>query len=151
MSSYEKTTIGKGTKKERKVPKTYVPKSLSKEDKKKQEKSILEKKARPKVKSFESKPSSFTERFKKKYGVNLNNKKFIHENIITYTGQKKIIEKGMAAYYGAGSRPNQSAQSWSLARLASVIMFGNAFKVDKDIAEKYGREKWLASRPARFK
>jgi hypothetical protein len=151
MSSYEKTTIGKGTKKERKVPKTYVPKSLSKEDKKKQEKSILEKKKRPKLKSFESKPSSFTERFKKKYGVNLNNKKFIHENIITYTGQKKIIEKGMAAYYSAGSRPNQSAQSWSLARLASVIMFGNAYKVDKDIAEKYGREKWLASRPAKFK
>ncbi len=151
MSSYEKTTIGEGTKKERKVPKTYVPKSLSKEDKKKQEKSILEKKSRPKLKSFKSKPSSFTERFKKKYGVNLTNKKFIHDNIITYTGQKKIIEKGMAAYYGSGSRPNQSPQSWSLARLASVIMFGSAYKVDKAIAEKYGREKWLASRPARFK
>ena len=37
---YKKITIGKGTEKERKIPQRYIPKSLSKEDKKKQEKSI---------------------------------------------------------------------------------------------------------------
>jgi len=144
-------TIGKGTKKERKVPKRYIPKSLSKEDKKKQEKSLLSKKKRPTVKSFKSKPSTHVEKFKKKYGKTMDDKKFINDNIITYAGQKKIIEKGIAAYYGGGSRPNQTPASWSKARLASVIMFGNAFKVDSAIAERYGREKWLSSRPARFK
>ena len=44
----KKIEIGKG-KNKRKVPQTYIPKELSKSDKKKQEKSILEKKERPKV------------------------------------------------------------------------------------------------------
>ena len=37
------------------LPKKYVPKSLSKEDRKKQIKSIKEEKPRPKVESFKSK------------------------------------------------------------------------------------------------
>jgi|TARA_R100000654_G_scaffold72731_1_gene104816 hypothetical protein len=151
MDKYEKTTIGKGTKKERKVPQRYIPKSLSAEDKKKQERSLLKKEKRPKLKSFESKPSPFVERFKKKYGVNIDNKKFINDNIITYAGQKKILDKGMAAYFGSGSRPNQTAASWSKARLASVIMYGAAYKVDKAIAEKHGRPKWLSGVPKKFK
>ena len=143
--SEKKTVIGKGTDKERKVPKRYVPKSLSPEDKKKQEKSLLEKKKRPKLESFKSKESPFVTKFKKKYGTVITNKKFINDNIITYTGQRKIIEKGMAAYYSSGSRPNQSPASWSNARLASVIMGGPALKVDRAIAEKHGREKWKSS------
>ena len=135
---------------DKKIPKQYVPDSLSKGDKEKQKKSIIEKKKRPKV-DFKSKPSSYVERFKKKYGKNMDNKKFINDNIITYAGQKKIIDKGMAAYYSSGSRPNQTPASWSKARLASVIMFGPAFKVDRDIAEKYGRTEWLASMPKRLK
>ena len=43
----------------------------------------------------------------------------------------------MGAYYSAGSRPNQTAGSWSRARLASVIMNGKARKVDIDIWNKY--------------
>ena len=143
--SEKKTVIGKGTKKERKVPKRYVPKSLSPQDKKKQEQSLLDKKKRPKLKSFKSKESPFVTKFKNKYGTVITNKKFIHDNIITYTGQKKIIEKGQAAYFSSGSRPNQSPASWSNARLASVIMGGPALKVDRAIAEKYGREKWKSS------
>tara|TARA_R110000823_G_scaffold255624_1_gene377650 strand:- start:81 stop:479 length:399 start_codon:yes stop_codon:yes gene_type:complete len=130
----------------KKIPEKYVPKSLTKTDKKKQVKSILEKKERPRVKSFKSKTSSHILKFKKKYNTNIDNKKFINDNIITYAGQKKILEKGVAAYYNSGSRPNQTAASWSKARLASVIMFGKAFNVDKAIAEKYGRDKWLASK-----
>ena len=34
----------------------------------------------------------------------------------------KVYKRGLGAYYSSGSRPNQTAQSWSRARLASVIV-----------------------------
>jgi hypothetical protein len=46
---------------------------------------------------------------------------------------KKIVRKGEGAYYSSGSRPNQTPQSWGLARLASAITGGNASVVDYDI------------------
>ena len=106
----------------KKIPKKYVPDSLTKADKKKQIKSIKEKTERPKLDSFKSKRSSWAEKFEKKYGYKINH---------------KILDKGRGAYYNGGSRPNQTAQSWALARLASVIMGGPARKVDKDIWAKY--------------
>jgi Skp family chaperone for outer membrane proteins len=119
------------------LPKKYVPASLSAEDRKKQIKSIKEKKSRPKVESFESKRSPFTERFEKKYGYKISNLGRISKEIIKRKGIDLIISKGMAAYYNTGSRPNQTPQSWSLARLASVILNGPARKVDKSIWDKY--------------
>jgi len=47
------------------------------------------------------------------------------------------MEKGKAAYFSGGSRPNQTPSSWAYARLASVLTNGAARKVDKDIWEKY--------------
>ena len=49
---------------------------------------------------------------------------------------KKIVNKGEGAYYSSGSRPNQTPQSWGLARLASAITSGKAAAVDYDIIEK---------------
>ena len=49
---------------------------------------------------------------------------------------KQIVKKGEGAYYSSGSRPNQTPQSWGLARLASAITSGNAAKVDYHIIEK---------------
>ena len=49
---------------------------------------------------------------------------------------KKIVKKGQGAYYSSGSRPNQTAQSWGLARLASAITAGKAAAVDYNILEK---------------
>jgi len=121
----------------KKYKSTYVPKTLSESDKKKQIKSIKEKTERPKIKSFQSKRSSWTEKFEKKYGYKITNDSQISKNIISKTGIKKILEKGMAAYYNSGSRPNQTAFSWARARLASVLLNGPARKVDKDIWEKY--------------
>lgn len=46
---------------------------------------------------------------------------------------KKIVNKGRGAYYSSGSRPNQTAESWGLARLASAITGANAAKVDYHI------------------
>jgi len=136
---YEKITIGKDTKKERKIPKNYIPKSLSPSDKKKQEKSILQEKKRPKLKSFQSKRSSFVEQFENKYGYKINNFSRINKEIITRAGINKIMAKGRAAYFTSGSRPNQTSESWALARLASVIMNGGARKVDQKIWDKFKR------------
>ena len=120
----------------KKIKKEYLPDKLTPSDKAKQKKSILEGKDRPKVK-FESKRSSFTERFEKKYGYKITNDSKISKEIISKTGIKKILDKGMAAYYNSGSRPNQTPFSWSRSRLASVLLKGPAYKVDKDIYEKY--------------
>jgi hypothetical protein len=120
-----------------KIPKQYVPKSLSREDTIKQIKSIKEGKDRPKVDSFKSKRSSHVVKFEKKYGTKITDDDFISKNIISKTGITKILSKGRGAYYSSGSRPNQTADSWARARLASVITGGAARKVDKDIWEKY--------------
>jgi DNA-binding Xre family transcriptional regulator len=45
----------------------------------------------------------------------------------------QIISKGAGAYYSSGSRPNQTAQSWGIARLASALTSGKAGAVDYDI------------------
>lgn len=121
----------------KKINPKYVPKELSKKDKEKQVKSIKEGKDRPKVESFKSKRSGWVKKFEDKYKTKITNKSFISKNIISRTGIEKILDKGMAAYYSSGSRPNQTKESWAFARLASVIMNGPARKVDKDIFEKY--------------
>ena len=121
----------------RKIPKQYIPSSLTPADRKKQEESIRKGKPRPKVESFKSKRSIHVVKFEKKYGVKITNKAFIYKNIISKTGVDKILAKGRGAYFSSGSRPNQTPASWSNARLASVIMGGPARKVDKAIWDKY--------------
>ena len=121
--------------------KKYVPDSLSKSDKKKQIKSIKDKKERPKLKSFESKRSPWVKKFEDKYGFKITNDSRISKEIISKTGINKILDRGVAAYYNSGSRPNQTPASWSRARLASVILKGPAYKIDKEIFEKYKIDK----------
>ena len=48
----------------------------------------------------------------------------------------EIVKKGEGAYYSSGSRPNQTAQSWGLARLASSLTAGKSAAVDYDIIKK---------------
>lgn len=122
---------------DKKLPKQYVPKNLSPSDRKKQIKSIREKTDRPKLKSFQSKRSSWVEKFEKKYGKKITNKSWIDKNILKKEGQDLILKKGKGAYYSSGSRPNQTPFSWANARLASVIMGGNARKTDLVIWNKY--------------
>ncbi len=124
-----------------KINKKYVPDSLTKKDKEKQIKSIKEKKERPKVDSFKSKRRSLVERFEKKYGYKISNLSRISKEIISKKGIDLIIKKGQGAYYSSGSRPNQTAQSWALARLAGVIMNSPARKVDAEIWNKYKKNK----------
>ena len=48
----------------------------------------------------------------------------------------QIVSKGEGAYFSSGSRPNQTPQSWGLARLASALTGGPASKVDAYILKK---------------
>ena len=67
---------------------------------------------------------------------------------------KQIVKKGEGAYYSSGSRPNQTPQSWGLARLASAITAGKAAAVDYNIIEKgckHNKKAFLLSNKSRKK
>ena len=84
--------------------------------------------------SFKSQKSAHVVEFEEKYGISINDKKGVYKSTgITPKAQDEIISKGMGAFYSSGSRPNQSAQSWALATLASVILKHGAYKVDRHI------------------
>ena len=120
----------------RKIKKEYLPSSLTPSDRAKQKKSILEGKDRPKVKSFKSKRSSHVKKFQKKYGFKISDPRVVKE-IISPEGKRLILQKGRGAYYSSGSRPNQTAESWARARLASALTGGPASKVDKKILDEH--------------
>jgi hypothetical protein len=63
----------------------------------------------------------------------LPNKKLSNATKCTVKALKSIVRKGEGAYYSSGSRPNQTPQSWGIARLASAITSGKAAAVDYDI------------------
>ena len=89
------------------------------------------------LKSYKNKKSSWTKKFKDKYG----NITKLHE-ISKRTGIPKkalmaVLKKGRGAYYSSGSRPNQTAESWARARMYSYIMGGPTRKYDKEITKKY--------------
>ncbi len=121
--------------KAKKINKKYVPKSLSAEDKKKQIKSIIEGKPRPKT-AVKSKRSSFVISFEKRHGFKITDKRVAKE-LISQEGIDQILNKGKGAYFSAGSRPNTTPQQWAYARLASVLVGGPARKVDQKIYNKY--------------
>ena len=119
------------------VPQRYVPKVLSKKDKQKQKKYLrksrkLYKKGkyfeRPKVKTFKSRKSNHLQRAEKLYKVNKiqPNEELVRKTKCKRSALEKIVSKGRGAYYSSGSRPNQTGESWGLARLASAISGGNA-------------------------
>ena len=117
------------------IPRRYIPKGLSKKDRAKQKRSIEKGTRRPKLKSFVSKKSGWTNKFHNKYGD--KSLSWIYKTIISKTGVDKIKAKGIAAYYNGGSRPNQSPASWWKARLYSVILGGKARNVDRKIWDQY--------------
>lgn len=138
--------IKKTEKKVGKIPKRYVPEELTKEDLKKQLKSIEEGKDRPKLKSFKSKKSTYTMKAKEYFGEGNTSKEKMAEKLSggsktrekeIFKGLDEIFKKGEGAYYSSGSRPNQTPQSWAFARVFSVLFGGNARQIDKDIVDKY--------------
>jgi hypothetical protein len=130
------------------IPKKYVPSSLSNNDKKKQKQGILKSRKlyknkvyvnRPKVKSFKSKESPHIVKTRKVYNVKKvgATDELARKTKCKKIGLSKIIKKGQGAYFSSGSRPNQTAHSWGVARLGSSITGGNAAKVDYHILQEY--------------
>ena len=127
-------------------PKRYVPKRLTRKDKRKQKREISKSRkaykkgkyyTRKKVKSFKSKESAHVTKAKKVYGVkNISaNANLAKKTGCSISALRKIIKKGQGAYYSSGSRPNQTGHSWGRARLASSITGGKAAAVDFNILE----------------
>lgn len=124
----------------------YLPKTLSKKDQKKQKKSLnksrkdyLSKKyyTRPKVKSYKSRPSNWTQKFHKLYPNVKSYNEISKATGIPVQALKAVVRKGKGAYYSSGSRPNQTAESWGKARMYSYILGGKTRKIDNEITVKY--------------
>lgn len=129
-----------------KVPLRYLPAKLTRKDKKKQAQMLLKSRklykshkyfTRKKVASFKSKPSPHIADAIRIYKLKQGNVKPSQELVkatgCTLGALNKIVQKGEGAYFSSGSRPNQSAQSWGLARLASSVTGGKAAAVDYKI------------------
>ena len=119
------------------VPQRYIPKILSKKDKKKQKENLrksrkLYKKGkyfeRPKVKTFKSRKSNHLRRAEEIYKIDKisPSAELARKTKCKRSALEKIVNKGRGAYFSSGSRPNQTGESWGLARLASSISGGNA-------------------------
>ena len=116
----------------RKIPKKYVPPSLSKADAFKQRQSILKGTMRPKV-DYPNRRSKWAAEFERKHGTPITDDKYITRNLMSKKGVEEVLDKGRGAYFSSGSRPNQTPESWARARLASVLLGGPARKVDMRI------------------
>lgn len=123
------------------VPIRYIPKSLTRKDLAKQKRELRKSRklykskkyyTRARISSFKSRKSHHLKRAETLYGVDrISPSKELAKN--TQCSQEtleKIVNKGRGAYFSSGSRPNQTAESWGIARLASSITGGNASIVD---------------------
>ena len=125
----------------------YLPNSLTSKDKKKQLKMLIKSRklykkhkyyTRKRVSSFKSKTSKHIINAKKLYGVDKigATNELSKKSGCSKSALSKIINKGAGAYYSSGSRPNQTAQSWGIARLASALTSGKAGAIDYNILNK---------------
>jgi hypothetical protein len=131
----------------RKITLRYLPKRLTKRDKKIQYNMLMKSRkmykkgkyfTRKALSSYKSKPSSHILEAKRVYGVeNIGpTNELAKKTGCSKDALSEIVRKGEGAYYSSGSRPNQTSQSWGLARLASAITSGKAAAVDFSILKK---------------
>ena len=127
--------------------KRYLPDTLSTRDKRRQRKELVKSRrlykqgtyyTRKTIGSFTSKPSKHVARAMKLYKVAKirPSRELSRKTGCSIKGLRQIVRKGEGAYFSSGSRPNQTAQSWGNARLASAITGGNASAVDFHILQK---------------
>jgi len=128
-------------------PIRYVPKKLTRKDTQKQINMLLKSKklykkqkyfTRKNVSSYKNKKSKHILNAQKIYNItNITpNRELSLKTGCKISALKQILKKGEGAYYSSGSRPNQTPQSWGLARLASSLTSGKAAAVDYSIIEK---------------
>lgn len=122
-------------------PKKYVPKSLTRKDRKKYAKELSRSRkayktgkyiTRKKVSSFPHRTSKHILRARRVYDVDdvKPSRELAKKTMCSLKALKQIVRKGEGAYYSSGSRPNQTAQSWGYARLASAVTGGKSAAVD---------------------
>ena len=130
-----------------KFPIRYIPIKLTKKDKRKQVKMLLKSRklykinkyyTRKNISSYKNKKSNHILNARKIYNVKnvTPNKELSQKTGCSLSALKQIVKKGEGAYYSSGSRPNQTPQSWGLARLASSLTAGKSAAVDYNIIEK---------------
>lgn len=143
-----------------KVQMRYIPKHLSLKDKQKQKQMLLSSKklykqhqyyTRKKLPSYKNKKSRHIIEAKKIYNIDSisPSKELSKKTGCSIDALNKIVKKGEGAYYSSGSRPNQTPQSWGIARLASALTAGKAAAVDYDILEKGCNHTQIAFRLAK--
>ena len=132
------------TQKQKVINLRYLPKKLSAKDRKKQSNMLLKSRrlykqnkyyTRKPVKTFLNKTSKHILKARKMYGIEKigATDELSKKSGCSKSALKKIINKGAGAYYSSGSRPNQTAQSWGIARLASALTSGKAGAIDYNI------------------
>lgn len=130
----------------------YVPKSLSRRDKKKQLRMLnLSRKmykkgkfyTRNKINSFTSKKSKHILKAMRIYSLDkiTPSKELSKASGCPMKVLEGIVKKGEGAYYSSGSRPNQTAQSWAYARLASALTGGPSSVVDYHLVSQCNPKK----------
>jgi nitrate reductase beta subunit len=128
-------------------PLRYLPRILTRKDRTKQANALRRSRAqykrgqyvkRPTVRSFRSRPSGHVHRATEMYRVAKisPSPELAKATRCSRKALRQIVRKGEGAYYSSGSRPNQTAQSWGMARLASAITSGKAAVIDYSILEK---------------
>lgn len=136
-------------------PVKYIPKSLTKKARRKASREIeksrkLYKKGvyytRKKIPGYKVKVSNHIINAKKIYGVDSvePTRELAEKTGCSIDALEKIVSKGAGAYFSSGSRPNQTGQSWGIARLASAITGGKASAVDFHILSDGCRKDGLA-------
>uniref|UniRef100_A0A6C0DCG0 DUF5824 domain-containing protein n=1 Tax=viral metagenome TaxID=1070528 RepID=A0A6C0DCG0_9ZZZZ len=142
------------------IPQRYIPKSLSNADTRKQYKNIMKSRKlytrgkyykRPKIKSFKNKKSNHINNAKRIYNIEHfgPTRELSKKTRCSLKTLKKIVNKGKGAYYSNGSRPNQTPESWGVARLASSVTGGKASIVDFNLLEEGCAKDSLALKLAR--
>ena len=130
-----------------KYPIRYLPNKLTQKDRQKQVNMLNTSRrlynkhkyyTRKHVASYKSKPSNHISNARKIYQINniTPNKQLAFKTGCSLSALNQIVKKGEGAYYSSGSRPNQTAQSWGLARLSSSLTSGKSAAIDYNILEK---------------
>jgi len=147
------------------LPIRYIPNKLTRKDKQKQIQMLKKSRkmykkhqyyTRKQIPSFKSKKSNHITDAYKIYNIkNIKpNQELAEKTGCSLSALNQIVKKGEGAYFSSGSRPNQTAQSWGLARLASSITAGKAAAVDYNIIEKgckHNKKAFILANQARKK
>jgi hypothetical protein len=143
------------------VPVRYVPRTLSRKDRRAQI-AMLKRSRRlykrgefygrtQKLRSYPHVASKHTDAARRMYKIEkiVPNAALAAATGCSVKALQQIVKKGEGAFYSSGSRPNQSPQSWGYARLASAVTGGKAAAVDYAILESGCNRRSRALRLAR--